>query len=588
MLTVCMLMRDARSDLPAVLDSLESLESHLQSPTLDYVIVDTGSTDGSVDYVQECLPQAHVIRTDWNDHFADARNLAWAQVKQDWVLWLDSDERLSPGTAKTLAHFLETLSPQEELDGVVFRRENQGAQQQTVSWDALTRLVYNPGGKKRLRFVGRVHERLVREEDEGVFPLRVMRPSGLTLIHTGREAAVSAQKQTYYLQLMEMERKSHPSPYLDYHWAIAPAVQQEIPPKTRLEALTHALSETVQHNADGPLPAPHWAGVPQQACLLEIQYLLIESGQSTEMIRFFEAFQQLDNRPLLFAESWGNMALAYLEHNAFQKALHCFYESLNPVHLASDPSQGWHSWRPRAFLAGFYAQRDLPAAHIMALQTLLLDPLPRFAAQTEALSRSLQQHFSFEAAFDMLRRAFDQALAALDPEGVAALGTFWLSLELDVRVLNATLQALITLKAHTLARRLKQVEHLIWGNTVPELYRFPKEGAVLPPQLPLLWHSFSPEALPQKDSWTLWHAEGVESPSESSSSGSQTARAIAEIRSWPAARRDVFCFEKGKYWLFPTRALEFFLHRESGAERVQWMIHGEDIQHVCPHFEPFI
>ena len=60
----------------------------------EIVVVDTGSSDGTVDVVEKLGVQ--VWRFGWTGSFAQARNFALSKVKSDWVLWVDGDEWLDP------------------------------------------------------------------------------------------------------------------------------------------------------------------------------------------------------------------------------------------------------------------------------------------------------------------------------------------------------------------------------------------------------------------------------------------------------------------------------------------------------------
>ncbi|MDY0039123.1 MAG: glycosyltransferase, partial [Desulforhabdus sp.] len=67
----------------------------------EIVIVDTGSTDGTVEIAASC--GAQVFHFPWRDDFAAARNESLRHATGDWVLWLDADEKLNPcGVANCL------------------------------------------------------------------------------------------------------------------------------------------------------------------------------------------------------------------------------------------------------------------------------------------------------------------------------------------------------------------------------------------------------------------------------------------------------------------------------------------------------
>jgi len=60
-------------------------------PNLDFYLVDNGSVDGSVDYVQKNFPWVKIIRHARNFGFAEGYNRAIKRIEADYVLLLNSD-----------------------------------------------------------------------------------------------------------------------------------------------------------------------------------------------------------------------------------------------------------------------------------------------------------------------------------------------------------------------------------------------------------------------------------------------------------------------------------------------------------------
>jgi len=89
-LSVSMIVRDAEAWLPACLQSVRGLAQEI-------VIADTGSTDRTIAVAQQF--GARIFRITWHNHFAEARNLALAAARGDWILSLDADEQLDAHAA---------------------------------------------------------------------------------------------------------------------------------------------------------------------------------------------------------------------------------------------------------------------------------------------------------------------------------------------------------------------------------------------------------------------------------------------------------------------------------------------------------
>lgn len=88
------------SCLQGILDTAEDL-------TVEALVVDNASTDGSVEMVRERFPQACLIRNSENLGFARANNLAIGQSRGRYVLLLNSDARLVPGALSAMVQCLD-------------------------------------------------------------------------------------------------------------------------------------------------------------------------------------------------------------------------------------------------------------------------------------------------------------------------------------------------------------------------------------------------------------------------------------------------------------------------------------------------
>ncbi|MCG3210040.1 MAG: hypothetical protein FOGNACKC_03669 [Anaerolineae bacterium] len=91
--SLCMIVKNEAANLAGCLRSVGDLASEV-------IVVDTGSTDQTVDIAQAL--GARVEYFTWIDDFAAARNESLRHASGDWILWLDADDRLSPANVNQL------------------------------------------------------------------------------------------------------------------------------------------------------------------------------------------------------------------------------------------------------------------------------------------------------------------------------------------------------------------------------------------------------------------------------------------------------------------------------------------------------
>lgn len=86
-ISACMIVRNEAQYIKQCLDSI--------SPQVDeVVVVDTGSTDGTVDIARQ-YGNVKIYHLDWPDDFSVARNFANSKATKAWILSIDADEILT-------------------------------------------------------------------------------------------------------------------------------------------------------------------------------------------------------------------------------------------------------------------------------------------------------------------------------------------------------------------------------------------------------------------------------------------------------------------------------------------------------------
>lgn len=89
LLSIVLMIKNEEKFLEKTLKALENLRSEINS---ELVILDTGSTDKSVEIAKLFTDEIYFEK--WNDNFADMRNKSIRYAKGEWILILDADEEL--------------------------------------------------------------------------------------------------------------------------------------------------------------------------------------------------------------------------------------------------------------------------------------------------------------------------------------------------------------------------------------------------------------------------------------------------------------------------------------------------------------
>jgi tetratricopeptide (TPR) repeat protein len=148
-LSLCMIVKNEERFLRNCLESVKDIVDEM-------VIVDTGSTDSTLDIAREY--GAKIIPHVWKDDFSEARNVSLDQATGDWALWMDADEELDPETKDSVLKTIRSAPAEVGAYIVMFRNWLSKAERDPNSEMAVhhaCRLFRRLPG---VRFQGRIHE----------------------------------------------------------------------------------------------------------------------------------------------------------------------------------------------------------------------------------------------------------------------------------------------------------------------------------------------------------------------------------------------------------------------------------------------
>jgi len=169
-LSVCLIAKNESNLLPGCLESVKSVADEI-------ILVDTGSTDDTPEIARRF--GAKVFTFEWCNDFSAARNYSISQAQGDWILWLDSDERLTPESQQVIKDLLQPHKKAVAYE-VLIRNRIEGGSYYTLSH--AHRLFSNHRG---IRFTGVIHEQIAPS-------IKLLRgellPSPLVLEHLGYDS----------------------------------------------------------------------------------------------------------------------------------------------------------------------------------------------------------------------------------------------------------------------------------------------------------------------------------------------------------------------------------------------------------------
>jgi glycosyltransferase involved in cell wall biosynthesis/Tfp pilus assembly protein PilF len=192
-LTLCMIVRDEEARLGECLESAKAAVDEI-------VVVDTGSTDGTIDVARQ--HGARIGHFEWCDDFSAARNVSLELATGDWILWLDADDRLPAEYVDTIRQLI--AGPRDR--GYFFVLDDRGYE--SVSCLQMRLFPNVPG----VAFEMPIHEQVT----PSLARLGIdMVPTPVRVVHTGYTTpeVVSAKKERY-LGIMERWLESHPEDYI--------------------------------------------------------------------------------------------------------------------------------------------------------------------------------------------------------------------------------------------------------------------------------------------------------------------------------------------------------------------------------------
>ncbi len=99
MISACLITKNEEKWIGGLIDHLKPIVS-------EFIVVDTGSTDRTMEIARE--KGARVSQMKWENDFAKARNASLAKATQRWILIIDPDERIAAGDLDRISELCQS------------------------------------------------------------------------------------------------------------------------------------------------------------------------------------------------------------------------------------------------------------------------------------------------------------------------------------------------------------------------------------------------------------------------------------------------------------------------------------------------
>ena len=176
-------------------ENIENSIKSIQNAVDDIIIVDTGSTDNTIDVCNKF--NCKIYNFNWNGNFSDARNYALSLIDSDYFLFLDADEYFEREITINDIEELINLIEYNKVDGIRFVTSNFDFVSGVPLYDSYNiKFIKND---KNLKYYRKVHE-VLRKNEKG---LDTALCENLRIIHTGYSSNISLDKAKRNLKILE-------------------------------------------------------------------------------------------------------------------------------------------------------------------------------------------------------------------------------------------------------------------------------------------------------------------------------------------------------------------------------------------------
>ena len=192
-ISACVIAKNEEGNLPRWLACMKLLADEM-------VVVDTGSTDRTVDLAREAGAQVYSFA--WRNDFSAAKNFAIKKARGSWIVFLDADEYFKEEDIPKVKGHIRRFDKDERVAGFVCPFVNIDADRGGVFlFEGIQLRVFRR--HPEIRYCGAVHESLKARGAKWITPS----VTDVRFWHTGYSSGVSRRKVERNLEILMEERK---------------------------------------------------------------------------------------------------------------------------------------------------------------------------------------------------------------------------------------------------------------------------------------------------------------------------------------------------------------------------------------------
>lgn len=175
----------------------------------ELLIIDTGSTDGTLSIIKTTTPQAKIFEEEWKNDFSNIRNIAIDKAQKDWIFFIDADEFLEENALRNLTQLLRVINvdkhPHIAVCPIIVNSNSHVV-------NGVKRIIRKDSD---LRFYGYVHEELRYDRTLLGSDVESVSFDNVILFHDGYEQSIIEEKNkvdrnVFLLKKMIFLEPTHP------------------------------------------------------------------------------------------------------------------------------------------------------------------------------------------------------------------------------------------------------------------------------------------------------------------------------------------------------------------------------------------